>query len=546
MKWLVENTTPEDWARAQQQGKTIFGKLIGMADAKYEHRYGSTIDKIPLEPIENDHGTFEGWYHPLVPDPLWHGKQTLRGGAYEDADFGHIATSNGYTRSRTGSIYPVDLSFNSTPKLIKQMVHDIAFRDAVLDVQKIFKDSSFNDTVTEYYGKEYADLLLPYLRNVAGRESVPSKMLSRINGASEYMRQNTIGTYIGFNPYTVMKHAPTAAVMSVSDVGPTRMARAYANLYGQSPELGKTWYDFAIDKSEELQRRERNWQETLAGTQKQIYGEATMRERMLQWGSWPVALSDKMSAVPLWIARFQKAMDEGSSFGESRDIADRSVRRQHGSTAVTNQPLLVQGGGPFHGWLTSVYGFFGTVMQRRIELVHQANDAWKLGREGEIRAAAAKMPQLFKDFMTYVVVPTAIEEYVTGLSTDNREGYGTHIAKAAIKGTAASFLYLRDLAYAATSGHDPSVGLATSVAADTEKSIRAAMKGRGAFNKEHAGKTVQDFLTTFGEFSGMAPKEFANIARFGIDYANKQAHPKEVSDYLRGLTRGTEKKRVEK
>jgi hypothetical protein len=546
MKWLEDNTTPEDWTRAQQQGSTVFGKLIGLADAKYEHRYGSTIDKIPLEPITNKHGTFDGWYHPLVPDPLWHGKTPLKGGAYEDGDFGHIATSNGYTRSRTGSIYPVDLSFNKTPTLIKQMIHDIAFRDAVLDVQKIFKDASFHDNITEYYGKEYADLLLPYLRNVAGNESTPSKMMSRITGASEYLRQNTIGTYIGLNPYTVLKHAPTAAVMSISDVGPVRMAKAYGNLFGESPEIGKTWYKYAVDHSEELQRRERNWQETLAGTQKELYGDATMRERMLQWGSWPVALSDKMSAVPLWIARFQQSMEEGSSFGEARDIADRSVTRQHGSTAITNQPMLVQGGGAFHGWLTSVYGFFGTVMQRRIELVHQANDIYKLGREGELAKAAANTPELFKNFITYVVLPTAIEEYVTGLTTDDREGFGTHLAKASIKGTAASFLYLRDLAYAATSGHDPNVGLATSVAADTEKSIRALMKGRGAFNREHAGKTVQDFLTTFGEGTGMLPKEFANIARFGVDYANRQAHPKDASDVFRGLTRGTEKKRVER
>lgn len=554
--WLVQNSTPEDWQRAQQLGKTIFADLIKRADAQYEHRYGSTIDKIPLTPFElefpkigeNDARTvkLDGWYHPLTPDPTWRGKQRVRGGAYEDADYNHIATSNGYVRSRTGATYPVDLSFSKIPQLIKQQIHDISFRDAVLEVQKIFRDGAFQNDVTKYYGKEYTDMLLPYLKNVAGQEAVPSKLMQRLGAASEYLRQNTIGTYIGFNPFTVAKHAPTAAFMSMGDVGPARMLWAYKNLWREQSPGGKSWWDFALEHSEELQRRERNWQESFGAVQKETYGDSTMRERMLQWGSWPVALSDKFSAVPLWVARFDKSISEGSSFGEARDLADRSVRRQHGSTSVTNQPLLVQGGGPLHGWLTSVYGFFGTVMQRRIELAHQANDIYKLGREGEISKAASNAPKLFKDFLTYVVVPTAIEEYVTGLTTDDREGFGTHMAKAAVKGTASSFLYLRDLAYAFTTGHDPSVGLLSSPLHDAQKSINDITKGRAALNRTHAGKTVQDFVTTFGEATGLAPKVFANIARFGIDYANRQQRPKAVGDWFRGLTRGEIKKREEK
>jgi hypothetical protein len=324
------------------------------------------------------------------------------------------------------------------------------------------------------------------------------------------------------------------------------MLWAYKNLWLDQAPGGKTWWNFALEHSEELQSRERNWQDTFGATQNDIYGKSSAREKILQWGSWPVAMSDKLSAVPLWVARFDKSISEGSSFGEARDLADYSVRTQHGSTAITNQPLLVQGGGPLHGWLTSVYGFFGTVMQRRIELAHQLNDMYKLGKEGEIAKAGAAMPTTFKNIMVYVVLPTAIEEYVTGLSTEDRQGYGTHMTKAAVRGLSSSFLYLRDLAYGITTSHDASIGLLSSPVNDTMKSVRDVMKGRAAINRQHAGKTVQDFITTFGEASGMAPKEFANIARFGIDYANREAHPKAVSDWLRGLTRGTEKKREEK
>jgi len=113
------------------------------------------------------------------------------------------------------------------------------------------------------------------------------------------------------------------------------LGQAYGKLFGKSPEVGKSWWKFAIDASEELQRRERNWQETLGGALAEQYGYPSMRDRVMQWGAWPVAMSDKLSAVPLWMARYEKSLGEGSSHGEAIDIADRSVSRQHGSTART-------------------------------------------------------------------------------------------------------------------------------------------------------------------------------------------------------------------
>ncbi len=547
MSWLHKNTTKEDWDRAQKMGDTIWNDLVKKADREYERLNGQTIDKIPLELIDTPFGTYKGWYHKLIPDPIWYSeKMKIRGGAYNDADFGHILTSNGYTRARTGAVYPVDLSFSQVPKHIEQMIHDISFRGPLLEVQKILKDPSLQNIITKHYGKAYANLLIPYLEDLAGKQSINGKVWAKIGEASETLRQNTISTYIGGNPFTVAKHAPTAFFMSARDVGPVALAQAYSKLFGQSPEVGKTWWKYALEHSEELQRRERNWQETLGGALSEQYGYPSMRERVMQWGAWPVAMSDKLSAVPLWMARFEKSLAEGSSHGEAVDIADRSVQRQHGSTARTSQPELVRGGGPLHGWLTSVYGFFGTVMQRRIELMHSMNDIYQLGKEREIKAAAARTPGLFMDFLTYVVIPTYIEEKVTGLTTDDRRGWGEHLALASARGIASSFLYLRDLVDAFASGHTPGVGLLSSVAGDLDKTVRDAFKGKAALSRQHAGKTVGDFLTTFGEATGTMPKVVANAARFGIDVANRQANPKGPGDAALGITRGSMKRRVER
>jgi hypothetical protein len=541
-------------------GDSIFHSLVGKADTVYENLTGATIEKIPLEPVETPYGTYKGWYHPLIADPIrkevwvknedtgtWQRNATgKRGSVLDDSDYFHASTANGYTKRRSGAVYPLDLNFDVVPSRIKQMIHDVAFRQVIVEAEKIFGNKSFQAEVTKHYGPIYTDLLMPYLKSMAGAESIPSKAGAEAARISEYFRQNAISTYIGFNPYTALKHGPTAAIMSSREVGTTNFLSAVKSLYGTSPELGLSNSQFAMKWSEELQRRERHWQDTIAGEHKAIEGSSTLREKIVEKGSWLVAQSDMLSAKPTWVAAYNKYIGEGLSHGESIDLADRAVRRAHGSTAQTNQPALVRGGGPLHGWLTSVYGFFGTAMNRRIEIAQKLNDTYQLGKEGEIKQAAAKVPGLAADIFTYVIWPTIVEEWVTGLSTEDKRGWGAHLISGATMGLASSVLYLRDLVHGLASGHDPGVGLLSSVVHDVANVARDLTRGREAFNRQHAGKTVGDVLTVFGEGTGMAPKVIGNAARFGIDLVNKQQHPRSASEWARGFTRGTAKKREHK
>jgi hypothetical protein len=559
MQWLHRNTTKEDWDRAQAMGDSVFKSLVSTADRVYERLTGATIEKIPLELIQTPFGEYKGWYHPLIADPIrkevweqhpdtgeWERRPTGKKTSVYDDDFFHASTANGYTKKRTGATYPLDLNFDVVPARIRQMIHDIAFRETVLETQKVFDNRAFQAEVTKHYGPIYTDLLMPYLRGIAGAESINSRAQSMAAKVSEYFRQNVISTLIGFNPYTALKHGPTAWVMSMREVGGKDFLSAVTSLYGKSPEIGLKNHEFAMKWSEELQRRERHWQDTIAGENQLLGQDVGARARVVQAGSWLVAQSDMLSAKPTWLAQYEKSISDGLSHGDSVDLADRAVRRAHGSTATTNQPSLVRGGGPLHGWLTSVYGFFGTAMQRRIEIAHDLNDAYQLVKDREINSAAAKVPGIAQNIFTYVIWPTIVEEWVTGLTTDDRRGWGTHLAAGAFMGLSSSVLYLRDMMHAFVTGQDPSAGLIGSPLHDIANTMRDFKKGRQALDRQNAGKTVQHTLTTFGDLTGLAPKTIDNAIRFGIDLVNKQAHPKNLRDVFQGVTRGTEKKRVEK
>ncbi len=559
MTWLEANTTKEDWVRAQKLGG-IFKDLIKHADGVYERINGITVQKIPLEPISNIHGEFDGWYHPLIKDPIRRGNIPERIGVYDDSDFGHTTTANGYTKKRTGAIYPLDITFDSVTNRMTQMIHDINFREGVLELQKVFKNPKFLDSITAHYGEHYSDLMKPYLESIAGSASVPSKAMAKATQWSEYIRQNVISTYIGFNPSTALKHGPTAWAFSARQVGLIPFLNAFyktaaeaigfkdavKGLYGQSSELGIRNSEFAMKWSEELQRRERHWQDTFAGANKLLEGASTVREQMIQYASWLVAKSDMLSAKPTWIAAYEKATQEGSNHGEAIDIADSKVRKAHGSTAQVNQPALVRGGGPLHSWLTSIYGFFGTDMQRKIETAHAINDMYQLGKEGEIKSAAKMAPGIVADIMTYAIWTVIVEEVVSSQYTDDKRSGLTRLAGFGSTALSNSVLYLRDLAYAFNTGHDPGVGLVSSPLHDMSNVVRDIKRGSGSFSKQRAGKTLENILTLTGDGTGMAPRTIDHALRFGVDLVNRQVHPKTAGDWWRGVTHGTTEKRIER
>lgn len=551
MKWLEANTRPEDWKFIQSFGDRVFGNLIGKADAIYERLNGVTIDKIPLAPFTNAHGTFNGWYSPLIADLNYSGKSPLKIGAYDDSDYGHISTANGYTRSRTNATYPISMDPAMTMTRINQMIHDVAYREFVLNTQKLFKSSALKDAITARYGADYntTNLLMPWLRDIAGQESTPAKAISEGGRVAEALRQNIIGTYVGFNPGTVFKHGPTAWTYSMRQVGPVNFLRAVKDLFSRSEDINLSNNEYIMKLSNELPMRERFWEDTIAGQYSRLEGKHGLpyaRQFVLEKGAWAVAKSDMASAKPTFLAAFRDAREnQGLSIGDARDYADSMVRQAHGSIAAPNLPSAVRAGGAMGRFYTSLYGFFGTTMQRRIEFAHDVNDAYKFMKEGEFNSAMKASGSAFTNFMTYWVIPTAIEEAVTGLTTDDRRGLGQHLLAASFMGLSSTVLYVRDVVRSIESGHDPNVGILDSAVREMTRGFTAPFR-HDAFSKGRAGKTVSDTLTAFGHTTGMAPRTVDNSLRFGIDLYNGQAHPRSLGDWYRGFVRGTPKERVEK
>ena len=330
------------------------------------------------------------------------------------------------------------------------------------------------------------------------------------------------------------------------EVGAERYLRAVRGLFSVDEHSSETNWSFAMRYSTELQRRQRNYMETLTGVTAEMAPEtplAGLRQTMLKVASTPVARSDLISAVPTWLAKYEEAMEDGEDHGQAVYLADRAVRRAHGSTAITNRPGVMRDWNP---WLTSVYSFFNHIMNRQAEMVWKAGDMLGEIRGGDREAAMARVPEITGMLFSYVVFPALVEQAVVNTlspsKSEQKASWGGWAAKGIGFTLGSSWVIARDVASALFNGTDPSVGLASTALKTITDVGRDLFEKHEPFSRAHAAKLVQDGSALVGLGTGM-PLQIGRTARFATGIGLGVEHPRGPWDWLRGGVHGTLKER---
>lgn len=540
MEWLHARTTKADWDRAQAIGD-IFGEIFDLANRMSSSISGVGIQRLPLAPFDTPHGAYPGWYNPIKYDPVRPGK-SKRLMSLEEEGYYRATTPQGYAKDRTGYIAPVELNLDIVPVRMKQMLHDIAMRPAVIQLSKFFYNPNFEKAMTAHYGLHQAKEMIPFLKDIANATNSKSMTEQLGNQAIEFFRQNTIATLIGFNPGTVMKHGSTAWFNSMTEVGMKNYLREFKNITAETVSGRETWRQ-AMEKSEELQRRMRNYQELVAGHGSEINLSGarskfmSLREMVMTAGSTPVSISDLLSAVPTWSAEYKAQLAKGASEGDAISLANRAVRRAHGSSVLSNKPSIARTNA-LGATFSSLYGFFSHMQQKQYELVWKAADTLR----GQAPTPMAHVPDLMKGLMSYVVFPALIEELVTPMTNHDKKSWGAWAAESLLMGVSSSFIGVRDFVRAVVNVRDPGAGLiGTSMKAgsDVARDLRA---GPRAFTPDKAGNLIKHTLTLGGVLSGLTNSEEGKMAEYVYRYSHGLEHPKGLGDFTKGLMFGKPRK----
>src|SRR5215472_6671007 len=551
--WLQRNgITEKDVARSQKIGK-MFDGLFDEADAMQYRQTKVGIEKVEVGKVATPWGEMDGWFSPVKYDPSRAFKSKKLRGELQEEGFFRATTPQGYAKRRTGYIDFVDLNLDMIPMRVKQMIHDITMREPVNQWAKILYDPRMKPAFLEYVGKARYDQLESYLKDLANNANHMDLTASVATRASEFFRQNAISTLTGFNMGTLAKHTTTALLNSINEVGGARFARELAILVSELPAGRESW-KLAMT-SPEIQRRLRtNYQDLIRGhgTELTIGGMRaktpaghvfnSLREFMQSAGATPVAVGDLLSAVPTWLAEYKRVVREGLSAGKEQAeaesdgmfAANRAVRRAHGSSALSNRPRVMRGGGLMQ-WYSSLYGFFSHMMQKQYELAWKSKEVGRAISEGEIKRAGKLGYQVGKGFFSYIIWPALVEELVTPYTGAEKDSWGVWGAKMLGLGLSSSWILGRDAIRSLVNVRDPQVGLlGTPMQAWTDLS-RDMHK---PWNAQNAGRIINHVVSMTGFMTGLTYRSEGTLGEYLYRYNHGLERPKGPWDVLAGARYG--------
>lgn len=557
MDWLRQHATKQDWDWAQKVWDMLH-ELGQQSDVMYRNLTGVAPEKLQIKPVDTPHGTYPGGYYPLIRHELYGEDIKLAKNDLEGAGYIRATTAAGYTKKRTGAIYPLSLDLDALPNQIRQIIHDISFRPAIIEAGKVFYDNKIKNEFKKHLGAEYSDMFVPWLKDVANTQNYfTSKAAKMFSGFSDFMRQNAITTLVGLNPSTFLKHTPTAVASSIAEVGPARFLKAAQSLFSINEEFGESNWQFAMKHSEELQRRSRNWVETMGGGLRQVegltmgkaiaqheYGAAVMhlRDVVTEVASKPVAMGDLVSAVPTWLARYTAEMEEHGVHGDAVYAANKAVRQAHGSSAITSRSLVARSRSL--SWFTGFFTFFNDLLNRQVETVWRAGEIAGLVRDGQKGEAMAQATKVAGRLFAYVVVPAMIEELVSPLASEKNESWGMKAAKGLAFTLSSSWVGVRDIVSAALNGRDPSAGLLSTSYKSLTDMARDLHKV-----KPKVGNVLRHSATLAGMLTGVVPAQAGRSAAFlasnekpkgpwgwlvGLRYGTLKNHSQTFDQYVKG------------
>lgn len=347
--YIDTHATRDDWKFVQGVWDIYKGYRADMEQV-WRNTAGTQPKLVEPVPVDTPHGTFEGGYYPLIRDQYM--SPLPKKGTGEELfgpDYPSFSTPQGHLKERTGATYFVDFQqpLGRIPMRMQQVIHDIAYRDAVMATAKVVRDKSIKGAIINHYGKEYADQLEPWLQKTARGSTIDEANQKGIDSILRQARLNLVGYALPWN-YVV------TLTPDVGSINPMAMKRYYADKANNealanrlSKEIPHAMYNMDRDFKEAMQR---------------AVGEGKLDEykvKVARWGYGPVSWASKQFRTVTFIEKFNEAQAEGKSEVEAAAIADTYVRERHGAVALHDLPSVMSTGEKGR-LLTMFYGYFNT------------------------------------------------------------------------------------------------------------------------------------------------------------------------------------------
>lgn len=543
MKFLHDNMTAKDWDATEAVWES-FGPQFEASDAMIRRLGGVSPPQIKPRPFDvtlpdGTVRTIKGGYAPVRYDTQV-SKQANKSGVPEASATEAVGKGLVYnaTTTRNGSMIErkegytdkVSLDPNVCMSAMRDTIHDLSYREALMDVTKILNHPGFRDSFKKAYGPEYLRGIETMVGNIRDQFSLDPANLG-FQRAMNYSRQGVLMVGAAYRVSTLLKHEASSQLKSLGFMGNGDGVSYYA---ARAARMGTGHMQEEIagakEKFGEIRARLTQIDRDFQGTVGNMYTAQSMQDKIQEYGHFSYAWADTMVAVPTAWAAYDLAINKGvpeSMGGTGKPMSDedavhyanRIVREAHGTATEAARSNFLNTSDPLKKQLGTFYGFMNTTYGQQRQML----DALVNGGH------FTSKPALAARFMSTLIAPSLAVGLIAG--KDEAESWWKWAAKSVAGEVADTVPLVRDawktfegLAMTARGnyGNAPSIPALQSVEAPAKAAadvvrIGQAMKEGKSIPHTQVAQDVADTVGIWGHIAGAGMA--GHVAQYALNVA---------------------------
>lgn len=540
--FLHDNMTENDWKATQSvwdQYEKHFPDMQAMA-----RRLGNTSpDKIEPRPFATKFGEMAGGYAAIKYDSLRsrRGEKEAAGLAINPADnlfnrdyFRPDTTTNGSMNARMdGYTDRVDLDFHHIARSISDSIHDLAYREALIDSNKIIENVEFRRQFKRTYGPEAYGSLRDWIGQIANSENF-DRQSGALGSFLAYTRTGIVMTGISLRVSTVLKHGGSAGIKTTGYFlggGEKFLASRFASMGTDY----KNQIAGAQEKFGEIRARLMQQDRDFRVTSTALFEADPLISKAERFGHAAVAWSDMMTAVPTAWAAYDRAITEGipknqggtgAPVTEAQAVAyaNKIVREAHGSNIETARSMVLNTNSEALKMFTTLYGFMNTTYG-------QALDGWD-----KLHTAGISNPAVFARSFMALIVPAIWAGYLTHGGPKDGDNWAAWVGKSIATEVAGMVPFARDAASMVEGySHAGQVGVESWL----NTIVRAGMDVKNMVQGKEVKAPIKDISNAVGvglHIPGLG--QLGTTAQYLADVHQGKQHPQGAADVAKGVAFG--------
>jgi hypothetical protein len=344
MQVLQKELTKKDWQFVQANWnhlETYWSKIsdlhkriTGFTPKQVEHTKFSVL-------VGDERIDMAGGYYPLKQDSRDNYgaeiKQNADAALYTDqSPAWKAATKKGHTKERVAAKYPVALNLGILNRHIQEVIHDMAFREVVIDLNKLVARPDMQAEMKATMTPEGYREVKAYIAGLAANSA--SDPISAIDKVLKVLRKNTTTAALFWKVSVIVQNFANATIFPNAVEG-----FGYADAFKSYMKYGISDYALKMFSNEGKEIRESVYEKSSFMKDRadspdysieDIHSKFSSNEasEVSKFAGAMMAWTDEFSNLPMWLGAYNKSIAEGKSEKESVHYADTLIMRVAGSS----------------------------------------------------------------------------------------------------------------------------------------------------------------------------------------------------------------------